>query len=44
MDFATATPDVIADAMVAALSGPTHFLPVESGGAAQAARMIAELL
>jgi predicted glycosyltransferase len=44
MDFATATPDVIADAMVAALSGPTHFLSVESGGAARAASMIAELI
>jgi hypothetical protein len=35
---------VIADATVAALSEPTHFLPVESGGAARAARMIAELI
>jgi len=44
MDFAAATPDAIADAMVAALREPTHVLPVEAGGAARAARMLAELI
>jgi predicted glycosyltransferase len=44
MDFTTATPDTIADAMVAALNVPTHFLPVEAGGAARAARMLADLI
>jgi predicted glycosyltransferase len=44
MDFTTATPDTIADAMVAALSAPTNFCPVDSGGAARAAAMLAELI
>jgi pimeloyl-ACP methyl ester carboxylesterase/predicted glycosyltransferase len=44
MEFATATPDAIADEMVAALKAPTRFKPVEAGGAARAARMLAELV
>jgi hypothetical protein len=36
MDFATSTPDMIADAMVAALKAPARFAPVESGDAAGA--------
>jgi UDP-N-acetylglucosamine:LPS N-acetylglucosamine transferase len=44
MEFATATPDMIADAMVAALHRPARFKPVETGGAARAARMIAALI
>jgi pimeloyl-ACP methyl ester carboxylesterase/predicted glycosyltransferase len=44
MQFATSTPDMIADAMVAALSAPTHFAPVEAGGAARAAEMLADLI
>jgi predicted glycosyltransferase len=44
MDFATATPDAIAEAMLGALRASTAFLPVESDGAARAARMLAELL
>ena len=44
MEFATSTPDMIADAMVAALSAPTRFRPVEADGAARAARMVADLL
>jgi UDP:flavonoid glycosyltransferase YjiC (YdhE family) len=44
MDFATATPDMIADAMVAALRAGTNFRPVEADGAARAARMLADLL
>ena len=43
MEFATSTPEVIADAMVAALSAPARFEPVEAGGAAHAARMLADL-
>jgi pimeloyl-ACP methyl ester carboxylesterase/predicted glycosyltransferase len=43
MEFATSTPDMIADAMVAALSMPA-FAPVEADGAARAARMLADLL
>ncbi len=44
MDYAASTPDVIADAMVAALGAPTQFKPVEAGGAARAARMLADLI
>jgi predicted glycosyltransferase len=44
MEFATATPEMIADAMVAALQAPTACRPVEADGAARAARMLAELL
>ena len=44
MEFATSTPDVIADAMVDALRAPTTFEPVEADGAARAARMLADLV
>jgi predicted glycosyltransferase/alpha/beta superfamily hydrolase len=44
MEFATSTPDMIADAMVAALGAPADFAPVEADGAVRAARMLAELL
>jgi predicted glycosyltransferase len=44
MEFATSTPDMIAEAMVAALQEPAAFKPVESDGAARAARMLAELM
>jgi pimeloyl-ACP methyl ester carboxylesterase/predicted glycosyltransferase len=44
MEFATATPEVIAEAMVAALEARSAFSPVEADGAARAARMLAELL
>ena len=44
MEFANSTPDMIADAMVAALRTPVRFEPVEQNGAERAARMIAELL
>jgi pimeloyl-ACP methyl ester carboxylesterase/predicted glycosyltransferase len=44
MDYATATPDMIARAMIAALDRPTHFKPVEAGGATRAAKMLSELL
>jgi pimeloyl-ACP methyl ester carboxylesterase/predicted glycosyltransferase len=44
MDYATATPDVIAEAMIEALRTPAGFRPVEADGAQRAARMIAELL
>ncbi|MEA2815215.1 MAG: hypothetical protein QOI93_2912, partial [Rhodospirillaceae bacterium] len=44
MEFATSTPDMIAEAMVAALGAPTRFKPVEAEGAARAARMLADLL
>jgi hypothetical protein len=35
---------MIADAMVDALRAPTAFKPVEAGGAARAARMLADLV
>ena len=44
MDYSTSTPDLIAQAMVAALRVPARFEPVEADGAARAARMLAELL
>jgi UDP:flavonoid glycosyltransferase YjiC (YdhE family) len=44
MEYATATPDMIAQAMVAALQEPRIFKPVESDGAARAARMLADLM
>ena len=44
MEFATSTPDTIADAMVAALQAPTQFKPVEAEGAARAARMLGDLI
>jgi predicted glycosyltransferase len=44
MDYATATPDMITEAMVAALRAPPHFRPVEAEGAQRAARMLADLL
>ena len=44
MDYATSTPETIADAMVAALKQPATFKPVESDGAMRAARMLAEIL
>ena len=44
MEFAASTPDMIADAMMLALSSPDKPNPVEADGARRAARMIAELL
>jgi pimeloyl-ACP methyl ester carboxylesterase/predicted glycosyltransferase len=44
MEFATSTPDMIADAMVTALKRTAQFKPVEADGAARAARMLAELI
>ena len=44
MDYATSTPETIAEAMVAALKQPAKFKPVESDGAMRAARMLAEIL
>lgn len=44
MEFASSTPDMIADAMVDTLNAPTRFAPVEANGAARAACMLAELL
>jgi pimeloyl-ACP methyl ester carboxylesterase len=44
MDYATATPDAIAEAMVEELRAPRTVRPVEADGAARAARMLADLL
>jgi pimeloyl-ACP methyl ester carboxylesterase/predicted glycosyltransferase len=43
MEFATSTPGMIADAMVDLLRSPVNCEPVEAGGAARAAHMLAEL-
>jgi pimeloyl-ACP methyl ester carboxylesterase/predicted glycosyltransferase len=44
MDFATATPERIAEAMLAELQRPARPGSVEADGAAQAARLLADLL
>jgi pimeloyl-ACP methyl ester carboxylesterase len=44
MDFATATPASIADAIAAEIGRPVDYLPVEADGAARAAALIADLL
>lgn len=44
MDYATSTPDTIADAMRVALSTRPTFKRVEADGAARAARMLADLI
>jgi predicted glycosyltransferase len=44
MDYATATPDLIAEAMVETLRAPAAFRPVEADGANRAARLLAELI
>jgi len=44
MDYATATAEVVADAMLEQLRTRADFRPVEADGAARAARMIADLL
>jgi pimeloyl-ACP methyl ester carboxylesterase/predicted glycosyltransferase len=44
MDYATATPELIARAMQGLLSARPRYRPVEADGAARAARMLADLL
>ena len=44
MDFETATPEVIADAIAAEIGREVAYRPVDGGGAARAAAMLAELL
>jgi pimeloyl-ACP methyl ester carboxylesterase/predicted glycosyltransferase len=44
MDFATATPDVIAAAISEEIGRPVQYRPVETDGATRAAKLIAELL
>ena len=44
MDYATATPEVIADAIAAEIGRSVDYRPVEADGAARAASLIAELL
>ena len=44
MDFATATPEVIAAAIAQEIGRPVDYRPVETDGAARAARLLAELL
>jgi predicted glycosyltransferase len=44
LEFASSTPEVIAEAMLAELQKPTRFRPVEAAGAARAARLLADLL
>ncbi len=43
VDYASATPDRLADLMVASLRQPPSYRPVETGGAERAAQLIAEV-
>jgi hypothetical protein len=44
MDFETATPELIAEAIAAEIGREVDYLPVETDGAAVAAARIADLL
>jgi hypothetical protein len=44
MDYATADPDVIADALVSELARDLDYVPVPEDGASRAAQLLAELL
>jgi predicted glycosyltransferase len=44
MAYATSTPETIAEAIAAEIDRPIDYLPVETDGAASAARLIAEVL
>jgi hypothetical protein len=44
MDFETATPDVIAQAIAEEIGREVDYVPVETDGAAKAAASLAELL
>jgi len=44
MDYATSTPEVIAEAIAAEIDRPIEYRPVETDGAARAARLVAEVL
>jgi predicted glycosyltransferase len=44
VDYATATPDRLADRIVSALTKPTAYRPVETGGAERAARLIGQVV
>ena len=44
MDYATADPDTIAEALVAELARDVDYVPVPTDGAAKAAQLLAELL
>jgi len=44
LDFASSAPEMIAAAMIVALSAPIRFKPVEADGAARAARLLADLI
>jgi predicted unusual protein kinase regulating ubiquinone biosynthesis (AarF/ABC1/UbiB family) len=44
MDYETATPDVIAEAIAAELKRKIDYKPVETDGAARAAASIAQLI
>jgi UDP:flavonoid glycosyltransferase YjiC (YdhE family) len=44
MEYASASPDVIAQAIVDALRTPVQFRPVEADGASRAARLVVEVL
>jgi hypothetical protein len=44
LDYASASPEIVADAIVAKIGRPIAYRPVESDGARRAAHMLAELI
>jgi hypothetical protein len=44
MDYSTTDPDALADAIAGHVGSPVDYRPVETDGAARAARMIADLI
>jgi hypothetical protein len=44
MDYATSTPELIAEAIAAEIDRPISYRPVETDGAARAAALIAPLI
>ena len=44
LDYASASPEIVADAIVEKIGRPVAYRPVESDGARRAARMLAELI
>jgi hypothetical protein len=44
MDYGSASPDIIAEAIVAEIGRPVAFRPVEGDGARRAAQLLADLI
>ena len=44
LDYGDATPELVAEAIVSAIGTTPSYLPVDAGGAARAAALIAQLV